>query len=281
VAAVYDAHVQGIRFLDLGYGTHIHFVPSTKDVLLFLCCRDKQCENAYALWNEVRMLKGVGREYEMEAADLFADTVRYVIDYQGFTRSELKALDEQVAKAADSLRTALLQHCVSDDAFNNFTDESSAANWPDDYMTDIKRMLHGMPVSNELLLAPKKAHPLDQIDWPLPSRDDVLFWMLCHSVPTMFQMLEVLEQRATALSSSRFDAKKERQSDGDASDTRFIRRMTTGLIRRNPTAPADQIARIVSPIVDRVVGGKTFARCKKVAQRIRRDLETDGTASPS
>lgn len=279
VAATYKAlFVQGGRFLDLGYGTYVDLVPSTKDILLFLCCRDKQSSKAYALWNEVRRLKGAGSAYELEAADLLADTVRLVIDYRGLTRSELKTLDEEVAKAAANLRDALWRH---EDDFNDFKNESSAANWPEEYLTNIARMLRGMPCSNELLLTPRRVAPFDKIDWPLPSRDDRVFWLLCHSVPTTVQMLEELERRARDLSSTRLGAKKERQSRGDASDTRFIRRLVTALIHRNPTAPADQIARIVSPIVDRVVGGTALARCKKVAQRIKRDLKADGTKSPS
>ena len=283
VAATYDQLVRGIQILDLGHGAHVHLFPSVKDILLFLCCRDKQRENAHALWNEVRRLKGAGIAYEMEAADLLTDTVNYVIDYEGLTRSELRARDDEVAKAALNLYTALAHHSCEND-FYNFIDESSAANWPEEYMTYIARMLYGMPCSNDHFLAFNKGHPFDRIDWPnapLPSRDERLFWMLCHGVPTMMQMLDVLMRRASELSSARLDAKKERQSRGDASDTRFIRRLVAALNRRNPDAPADQIARIVSPIVDSVVGGKTLARCKKVAQRLKRDLKADGTISPS
>ena len=281
VALMYDQFVQGAPLLSTRWGPCISVVPSNKSILLFLCCRDKQRENAYGLWNEVRTLKGTGDAYEFEAADLVYDATWCVVAYHGLTRSQLQSLDKAVAEAAGKLRNALVSH---DDNFNDFKNESSAACWPEEYLTYIARMLHGMPCSNEHVLAFTKGHPLDKLDWPnapLPSRDERLFWMLCHSVPTMLQMLEVLERRARELSSSRLNTKKKHQSLGDASDARFIRRLVNALIHRNPAAPADQIARIISPIVDKVVGGRTLARCKKVAQRIKCELKVDGTISPS
>ena len=277
VAAMYDQLVHKITVLNLCHGVSIFVVPSIKSILLFLCCRDKEREKAYALWDELSRLKGAGNAYEFEAAKLVADTAWYVVDYHGLTRSQLQTVDKALAKAAADLRTALIRH---DDDFNDFKNESSAVNWPEEYMTNIARLLRGIAVSNDRLLAADKSHRFDKIDWPPPPREEALFWVLCHNVPTMVQMLDVLERRAKELSSSRFDAKKRRQSAGDASDTRFIRRLISGLINRNPASPADQIARIVSPIVDRVVGGTTFARCKKAAERMKRELEVDGTISP-
>jgi hypothetical protein len=269
------------------FGGSIVVVPSNKSILLFLCCRDKQREHregAYALWNEVRKLKGEGTAYELEASDLVYEAAWYVVDYRGLTRDQLRTLDDNLARAARNLIDALRDH--ADDS-NDFKNESSAANWPEEYMTGIARMLRGVPYPNDRFLAAGEdpscpPSPFDKIDWPIPRREDRLFWLLCHAVPRMTRMLEVLERRAQELSSSRLNARKRHAASGDPSDARFIRRLVAGVVSRNPTAPADQVARIVSPIVDRVVGGETtLARCKKVAQRIKHELEIDGTISPS
>ncbi len=278
VADMYEQFRKGRLLLSSQFGPYISVVPSMKSIFLYLCCRDKACDSAYALWNELRRLKGEGFEYEAEAATLVSDTAWYVVDYKGLTRSELRTLDEALAEAADRLYVALVNH---DDDFNDFKNESSAACWPEEHMSDIGRMLRGVPCSNERLAGGYHFAPFDEIDWPLPSREDRLFWVLRHCMPPMPLMLKVLARRARELSSSRFDARKRRESAGDAPDTRFIRRLIAGVIRRNPAASADQIAKIVSPIADRVVGGKTLARCKKAAQRIKRELEADGTINPS
>ena|SRR6266851_2707497 len=201
VAAMYDQLVQEIPVLNLCHGVSIFVVPSIKSILLFLCCRDKEREKAYALWDELSRLKGAGNAYEVEAAKLVADTAWYVVDYHGLTRSQLQTADKALAKAAADLRDALVLH---DDDFNDFKNESSAANWPEEYMSDIARMLKGVPCSDDRFTVPYFSHPFDKIDWPncpFPSRDERLFWLLCHGVPTMVQMLEVLERRAKELSS--------------------------------------------------------------------------------
>ena len=67
----------------------------------------------------------------------------------------------------------------------------------------------------------------------------------------MKEMLEVLVRRAKDMSSKRFERRRRWQATGKADETLFIRHLLVQMIFRNPDATADQVAKIISPIVDK------------------------------
>jgi len=259
-----------------------------KGMLRFLNCFEKESVvHAKAVWDELRKVTGSDDEYELQAAWLLSEAL-WGQPRQSYTRTQLRHLDSAVVKAANALQAALRGH-------PDFSKESSAANWPDEYAKRMATALRGLPVkhaSNQLWPgidmhnAMQEAYfaglfrELPQSIWPWSDRTkDGLFFLVAELSLTMAEMLDVLTERARARLSARFKSNKSR-TKGQAIDTDFIRRQLFPLMVRNPDATAGQAARIVSPIVNRsfgtpldsLEGKRMFARCKKIAQGIRDDI---------
>ncbi len=296
VAAAYEQFTRGESVLNLEHPqptldlertysletTSLGINSANKSMLLFLAARDtrEQKDRAYAIWQDVKKLTGDGNEYEYQAATL----LRHALDppnFQAYTRSQLKALDDNVARAAINLSKALRPH-------PDFRRESSVINWPEDDAERIAMVMKGLEPQAELHSLEKKNGapifrrlPMRKLWTHFPSQQNSLFSLVAAIVPTMEEMLDVLARRAQDLSSKRFKAKKGWQATGEANDAYYIRHLLAQMIFRNPTATAHQVAKIISPIVDKGLGVKmghwqrTFERCKKAAKRIQTEIESD------
>jgi hypothetical protein len=239
----------------------------------------------------VQRLTGPGDAFEREGLSLLVDAL-WPPDYSdAHTRSQLKHLDNEVAKAAAALRDALKIH-------PDFCSESAAANWPED---DAKRtaaaigwLLEQLHSNNEDRLwtvreeCMRRLSP-DNVDLPRllrvrrashPSRAGDFFSFVAVASPTMPEMLDVLTRRAKNRAAQRFVNKKRRQTTGAAYDAQFMRHLLASLISRHPSVTPGQAARIITPVVDKALGtykvSTTFSRCKKAAQEIRRDMVVNG-----
>jgi hypothetical protein len=293
VGAAYEQLIKGEKKLLLVYPRPHWDDPNTysasrvcgpigalnKNMLRFLAGRDQQRGTAYGIWNDVKALTGEGDAYEYEAAELLSD-VLWPPDFKGYTRAQLRRFDDRLAQAAIDLSNALRLH-------PDFHKESSAINWPEDDAERIAKVLYGLiPQTWPNPLDSKKngaliyhALPMKRLWQNTPSRKKDLFLLIAAISPTMDEMLGVLAGRAKELSSKRFKTKKRWQATGEANDTLFIRHLLARMMFRNPDASADQVAKIISPIVDKALGGegergrRTFDRCKKGAQTIRANIE--------
>ena len=180
------------------------------------------------------------------------------------TRTELAASDKKVAAAAARLRDALIEH-------ETFLIEPSSLFWTPTYNNYVFEILSGLPCPDGGVWT--------QLDAPIPKEEDALAWHVASNSPTMLQLLDNLERRARDLADGRMAAKKRRQSTEEAADATVIRSLVSNLIAsyRNVAnckltgTDVDYIAQIVSVFADRFLGGVTFARCKKIAQRLLQD----------
>lgn len=227
----------------------------------------------------MQKLTGPGAAFERTGTWLLSEALWPRELGKVYTRTQLKGLDDAVVKAANALRKALDQH-------PDFSQESAAANWPEEEAVRIATALRGLSKRHAVnQLWPGKDQHVAMQDaffdgvfrrvpdaWTSNRLRDGLYFLVAELSPTMGKMAGVLAQRATAQSSARLESRKTK-TNRQAIETYFIRHQVFSFILRNPRATPDRAARIISPIVVKSIGApleakKTLAKCKRIAQGI-------------
>jgi hypothetical protein len=232
--------------------------PFHDRLIRFLAGKD-QADDARRLWADVEALSGTGEAFEVEAAHLL-----YAAVFPGahhFTRAELRDQDSRVAELADELIAALAEH-------PELSTELSSRYWTEEYAECVRKLLRGVPCEDWSVTAWVRD---DDLIRP-PAADELMAWVVAKNAPLMWLMLEKLRDEARALANSRMEAKKRRQNTSEAPTARTIRQLATGLLKRHPHAPDAQLAQIVAPIAEIILGVDSIllGRVEKQIQRLRR-----------
>jgi len=258
-------------------------------LLKFLCCRDVHKEQAWQIWNEIDRLavdaKGkhhpwavefVAHQFVFKAIEVYVDLGIHVNDKywppkRHRTREELEAADKNVATAAAKLRAAIIQQGV-------FRGVASSDFWPSRFRAFVSAILYGLTPPNGWWTELRDGAPIEK-------DEEFLAWLITSMAPTMPTLLRKLERQALQLAESRMKTRKHRQSTADANDTAFIRDLVLTLLHSYrdletfgiATPRSTSLARIVTPVANRFLGGTNFERCKKLAQRLQREPSSQGT----